>query len=277
MDKKILLVNDLPGYGRMALTAMMPILTHLHYDVYTLPTAIVANALDYERKHILETTEFMENTLSFWHDSRISYDAVVTGFVASQKQSDILTKWAMSQDHARPLFFVDPVIGDKGQYYKGIDASFLPYVKALAGVSDYFIPNYTEACFLTGRPCTDTVLSSKELLELLESLRELTPKSILVTSVKTKDSDVVIGYDHQRKTYFQLPYSLIPVHFPGSGDAFMAIFAGQILREHNMETAAILAMESTHNLIAANQDQKDRNNGLPIEKCLDLVEEIRVM
>lgn len=48
----------------------------------------------------------------------------------------------------------------------------------------------------------------------------------------------------------------------------MAIFAGQILREHNMETAAILAMESTHNLIAANQDQKDRNNGLPIENAL---------
>ena len=39
MDKKILLVNDLPGYGRMALTAMMPILTHLHYDVCLLYTS----------------------------------------------------------------------------------------------------------------------------------------------------------------------------------------------------------------------------------------------
>lgn len=277
MDKKILLVNDLPGYGRMALTAMMPILTHLRYDVYTLPTAIVANALDYEKEHILETTEFMENTLSLWQGSGIHYDAVVTGFVASKRQSDILAKWVTSQPKKKPLFFVDPVIGDKGRYYKGIDESFLPYVKALAKEADYFIPNYTEACFLTGRPCTDKVLSSTELLELLESLRAFTPKSILVTSVKTKDSAVVIGYDHQRKTYFQLPYSLIPIHFPGSGDAFMAIFAGQILREHNMETAAILAMESTHNLIEANKDQEDRFNGLPIEKCLNLVEEIRVI
>ena len=46
MDKKILLINDMPGYGKVALPAMVPILTHMKYEVFSLPTALVSNMLD---------------------------------------------------------------------------------------------------------------------------------------------------------------------------------------------------------------------------------------
>ena len=32
MNEKILLINDIPGYGKVALAAMMPILAHMKYD-----------------------------------------------------------------------------------------------------------------------------------------------------------------------------------------------------------------------------------------------------
>ena len=38
MEDKILLVNDLPGYGKVALSAMLPVLTHMGFDAYNLPT-----------------------------------------------------------------------------------------------------------------------------------------------------------------------------------------------------------------------------------------------
>ena len=45
--EKILLIGDLPCYGRMAVNAMLPILSHMGYDVSVLPTALVSNNFAY--------------------------------------------------------------------------------------------------------------------------------------------------------------------------------------------------------------------------------------
>ena len=42
MSKHILLVHDLAGYGKVSLSAMMPVLSHMGHHLYTLPTALVA-------------------------------------------------------------------------------------------------------------------------------------------------------------------------------------------------------------------------------------------
>ena len=47
MSKHILLVHDLAGYGKVSLSAMMPVLSHMGHHLYTLPTALVSNTLDY--------------------------------------------------------------------------------------------------------------------------------------------------------------------------------------------------------------------------------------
>lgn len=47
MDKQVLLINDLAGYGKVALSAMIPVLSHMGYNLYNLPTALVSNTLDY--------------------------------------------------------------------------------------------------------------------------------------------------------------------------------------------------------------------------------------
>ena len=65
-SKQILLINDLPGYGKVALAAMMPVLAHMGHILYTLPTALVSNTLDYGQFEIMETTEYIKNTLKVW-------------------------------------------------------------------------------------------------------------------------------------------------------------------------------------------------------------------
>lgn len=59
-SKQILLINDLPGYGKVALAAMMPVLAHMGHILYTLPTALVSNTLDYGQFEIMETTEYIK-------------------------------------------------------------------------------------------------------------------------------------------------------------------------------------------------------------------------
>lgn len=62
---KLLLINDLAGYGKVALSAMIPILSHMQYEVCSLPTALVSNTLDYGKFEILETTDYMKTPCKF--------------------------------------------------------------------------------------------------------------------------------------------------------------------------------------------------------------------
>ena len=84
MGKKLLLINDLAGYGKVALSAMIPVLSHMKYETYNLPTAIVSNTLDYGKFDILDTTEYMKITLSVWEELGFRFDAISTGFIVSK-------------------------------------------------------------------------------------------------------------------------------------------------------------------------------------------------
>ena len=68
MSKKLLLINDMAGYGKVALSAMIPVLSHMKYEVFNLPTAIVSNTLDYGKFNIQDTTEYIKGTLSVWKE-----------------------------------------------------------------------------------------------------------------------------------------------------------------------------------------------------------------
>lgn len=93
MGKQILLVNDLPGYGKVALAAMMPVLAHMGHITYNLPTALVSNTLDYGKFEIQDTTHFMRNTLKVWQELGFTFDAISTGFIVSHEQAELLSSY----------------------------------------------------------------------------------------------------------------------------------------------------------------------------------------
>ena len=274
MDKKILLINDMPGYGKVALPAMVPILTHMKYEVFSLPTALVSNTLDYGKFAILETTDYMKQAIGVWQQLGFSFSAIVTGFIFSRAQADVVAALCKEQKQHGVQVFMDPIMGDEGRLYNGVGEETITYLRDLAGLADYIMPNYTEAAFLAGMPCRHDSISEDEAWQLMDALRQVCPKSILITSVHTAGAYAVLGYDHSRNTYFQLPYTHIPVRFPGTGDIFSAILAGQVLQGHDLEAAAFSAMQSVGSLITANQDTTNVIPGIPVEQCLNLVQEI---
>lgn len=83
--RRILLVNDLPGYGTIALPAMIPILNHMGYGTCHLPTTLVSNTLGYGHFEILDTTRYMERTIDLWEQLGFGFEAICTGFFASVK------------------------------------------------------------------------------------------------------------------------------------------------------------------------------------------------
>ena len=96
-SKNILIINDMPGYGKVALAAMLPILSNFGHSVYNLPTALVSNTLDYGKFTILDTTEYMKRSIAVWKDLSFSFDCITTGFLASAEQVDIIREFIDSQ------------------------------------------------------------------------------------------------------------------------------------------------------------------------------------
>ena len=271
MKDQILLINDLAGYGKVALSAMLPVMTHAGLNLYNLPTALVSNTLDYGKFEILETTEYMRKTMKVWAELGFSFDAVCTGFIASKEQVKLISGYLRQQKKKGTWIFVDPIMGDEGKLYNGIEEKTVGYMRDLCSLADVIVPNLTEASFLAGMCQGKEVITQGEGREILKKLRKLGAKSIVITSVKTEAGDFVLIYDHQTDTVSELPFEQIPVRFPGTGDIFSAILASQVLNGTALEKAAQRAMSAVRQLIAINHETVDKFKGIPIEKNLEVL------
>ena len=90
--RKRLLINDMAGYGKVALSAMIPIMSNMKFQVYNLPTALVSNTLDYGKFDILETTGYMKNSMGVWDELGFAFDTIATGFLVSEEQTRLVAE-----------------------------------------------------------------------------------------------------------------------------------------------------------------------------------------
>ena len=123
MPKHIMLVQDMTGYGKVALGAIMPVLSHMGHHVYTLPTAIVSNTLDYGEFELIELTDYMRKTLQVWKNLGFTFEAVSTGMIFSEAQAELVSQLCRESAEKGCMVFVDPVMGDEGKLYNGVTES----------------------------------------------------------------------------------------------------------------------------------------------------------
>lgn len=268
--RQILLVNDIAGYGKVATAAMLPILSYFGYPTYNLPTALVSNTLDYGKFNILDTTEYIKGVFPVWKQLGFSFDAIATGFIASERQADIVARYCQEQAALGTTIFVDPIMGDEGKLYNGVTAATINSMREMLSVAHICYPNYTEACYLTGRAYQPEGISQGEARSLLDHLRKTGTKSALVTSVPVDGTPSVIGYNHMNGEYFQLTYEEIPVHFPGTGDIFSAVLIAHLLDGEELKHSVRMAMDAVYQLIDLNKDNLDKNRGIPLEQYLNI-------
>lgn len=274
MNKKLLLINDMAGYGKVALSAMIPVLSHLKYEIFNLPTALVSNTLDYGSFDILETTGYMKNTLEVWDKLGFSFDAVSTGFIVSEEQTELITDFCTKQSKKGTLIFTDPIMGDDGHLYNGVTEDTVRLMRRLIGAADYIVPNYTEAVCLAGAEYRAEGLTIEQYHGIIDALRSLGASSVVITSAVVLGSDkkAVVGYDSKCGSYFDISFDEIPVRFPGTGDIFSAVMIGRILDGGSLREAVRSAMDSVYRMIDANKDNADKYKGIPLEMCLGLLD-----
>ena len=59
--------------------------------------------------------------------------------------------------------------------------------------------------------------------------------------------------------------------FHGTGDIFSAVLIGHLLNGEPLKQSTRKAMDTVFRMIDRNRDLDDKNRGIPIEKCLDLI------
>ena len=150
--KQILLVNDVVGYSKVGMVAMLPILSYLGIPTYSLPTALVSNTLDYGKFNIQDTTDYIRGTLPVWKELGFSFDAICTGLMFSDEQAKLVAGYCEEQGAQGTTIFVDPILGDGGRLYNGMTERQVELMREMVSVADLTFPNYTEACYLTGTP-----------------------------------------------------------------------------------------------------------------------------
>ncbi|MEE3452298.1 bifunctional hydroxymethylpyrimidine kinase/phosphomethylpyrimidine kinase [Dialister sp.] len=272
MGRKLLLINDLPGYGKVALSAMMPVLTHMGHEIFNLPTALVSNTLDYGRFEILDTTNYMRNTIGVWKALGFSFDGIATGFITSPLQAAMIANYCRKEREKGTKIFVDPIMGDEGHLYNGLTFRTVEGMKKLISNADYMVPNYTEACLLTNTPYHAGGIGWMDMKRILGKLYMMSNGSVAITSAKVDGKDAVAGYDTVQREFFLRTFDLIPVRFPGTGDIFSAIFMGSVMNGISMMDSVDKAMIAVRKMIVMSQDVKDNFKGIPVENCLEVLD-----
>ena len=274
-NKNILIINDMPGYGKVALAAMLPILSNLGHSVYNLPTALVSNTLDYGKFTILDTTDYMVQAIDVWKQLGFQFDCITTGFLASAAQVGIIRDFIASHKKEGLLVMTDPIMGDDGKLYNGVTQETVENMRRLIGVADVIVPNLTEAQFLTGLYQGQESLDREEARRVVDGLLAFGPRSVVVTSGVERESGdhVVWGYDGKTGEYFTIPFRFIRVHFPGTGDMFSAVLVGELLKGQPLRPAVKRAMDVLERLIFLEQDEIEKNKGIRIEKFLSVLKE----
>ena len=280
--KQILLVNDVVGYSHVGFAAMQPILTYLGHSVLNLPTALVSNTLDYGQFNVMETTDYMRGTIPVWRRLGFRFDAVCTGLMFSEEQAALVSGYCRQLRSEGTTVFVDPIMGDGGRLYNGMGQRQVELMRDMVSVADLTFPNYTEACYLTGREYRKEGLTWDEATSMLDGIAALGARSVLVTSAVVDGHSCVIGRRSGERVegmaqhldegpYFRIDYNEIPKAFHGTGDIFSAVLIGHLMNGEALRDSTRTAMSVVSSLIERNLDQDDLCMGIPIEKCLDLL------
>ena len=267
--KSILLINDMAGYGKVALSSMIPILSSMKFQVYNLPTALVSNTLDYGKFDILETTEYMKNSMRIWDELGFKFDMISTGFLVSEEQTKLVSEYCQKKKEDGTFIFVDPIMGDDGHLYNGVTEKTVTYMRQMCKVADMIVPNYTEAAFLAGKYTDKMELTKEKAEDLIRTLHADGAKTVVITSMKIDGQSCTMILDGENGEITSLPYTEIPVRFAGTGDIFSSVLIGKFKSGTPLTESVRLAMNAVEKLIAKNKDNEDKYKGIPIEQYLE--------
>lgn len=270
--KKIAIINDMSGYGRCSLSVIMPIVSHLGVQACPLPTAIFSNHTGFKSFYKCDFTKHMQAFIEEWQKLGLTFDGVLTGFLGSAKQIQIVEdfiKW--QREVGNPIVIVDPVMGDNGKIYATYTPQMCRGMKKLIAYADIITPNLTEACYLTGTPYRTEGWTDAEYQTMVNKLHRMGAHQVVITGVLCDPKHIgnVVSTEAGKPLEF-VKQPLVKHPRSGTGDVFAGIIAGDAVKDIQFKDSVRRASHFVCNCLrgTAYDENGDNNTGIEFEREL---------
>ena len=265
--KTVLAIHDLPGFGRAALSVIVPVLSCLGVQAVALPTAVLSThtgGLGTPAK--LSNPGYGPAALAHYQRLGLRFDCIYSGYLADPTQAKLVEQ--AFELWPRALKVVDPVLGDGGRLYKGLGADMVPAMYNLCSKANLIVPNVTEAALLLGNPLPG-VGSSEQAAEQAARLTRIAPQ-VVVTGVTGLSDGRCIGCVGAARggQGYSVKTPLIPRLYHGTGDIFGAVLVGRILQGNVPQAAVQAAAAFVSECIRQTPEGTDERLGVWLEAAL---------
>ncbi|MDG4520132.1 pyridoxamine kinase [Streptococcus suis] len=259
MIQRLLLANDLPGVGKVALATSIPLAAACQVETMLLPTVLLSSHTGGFPDVVIEDkTDLNRAYFDQWKQLEIDLAGILTGYCKTSTQLSQLAFYAKQTE--TPLI-VDPTMGDNGRLYSGFTPSYVEAMKELAQSATLILPNLTEAALLTGRDYLGDFYDIHDIEDLIKSLAEQVSADIVLTGISFGDRQIGVAYFQQETgeitTYMSTKY---PVHFFGTGDILSTLLALATIENISLHQAIPLALDfidkSLKQTLSLNRDLK---------------------
>ncbi len=249
----ILLLNDFVSKGKVAGNMIEPILTYTGHQAFFLPTALISNGFSMGKIATLDTTSYIKDSLKVWDELGYDFDLIFIGFIDNKTQKELIIDY-IKQKASNALVILDPIMGDNGSLYKGLNEEKIALYKDMLTFTDIVTPNLTEA----------DLLGLTDYNKLIKD-----DKKYLITSVNDKDGYHNLGIDKDlHKTYFKN----LDVDYAGTGDLMDGLFIIYYLESKDFNKAINQASLKMSQILKAQKDSQAESNEIMIESYLSLLD-----
>lgn len=263
--KTCAVINDLSGFGKCSLGVALPIISVMGSEVHPLQTAALSNQTGYDGYSCASLTSSMPDFVACWKKHKAAFDCIFTGYVADEKQLDIIDGFIDYFKSEKTLLIVDPVMADDGNLYDGYTEKMCRKIKNLCLKADIITPNTAELAFLAGEPYTNDY---EKIISYAEKLIRGGMKSIVVTGYKKNGTISNLVFEKGNMTIISAKEK--GGYYSGTGDILASVIAGGVLRGMSLTAAVRLAADFIERSIAVTDD-KAHCEGIDFEKLLEVL------
>lgn len=249
-QKRIALVNDLTGFGRCSIAAQLPLVSALRVQACPIPTAVLSVHTGFPDAYIDDYTARMRPYMESWEKNGLAFDGILTGFLGSAAQVEIVCEFMDRFRTEETLVMVDPVMGDYGRLYPSYTEELCREMRRLLRYADVVTPNLTEACELLSRPYPEGgYVTEEELLEMAEALSAKGPSGVVITGLCAGEEIQNFIYERGKAPEI-LRVAKIGSDRSGTGDVFSAIVAASLVRGEALPAAVRKAADFISRVLA---------------------------
>lgn len=269
-QKRIALINDITGFGRCSVTVQLPLISALKIQACPLPTAILAAHTGFPVHYMDDYTRHMKAHMDNWQALNLEFDGILTGFLGSKDQIELVLEFARRFKKENTIFVVDPVMGDGGKLYSSYNEELCLKMRQLLNVADVLTPNLTEVCQLLDIAYPDKMPTETELFKMAKAIEDKGVKQIVITGLVNEEEDKVYNYIYESgKNPYMQSNKRIPEEHSGTGDAFVAILTACLVRGETLIEAVQKAADFVGKAMAYTNSLKvPWNYGLCFEEYL---------